>query len=308
VSSYGGWAAWTHFGAGGNEFQLMLRSPQGTVSPAPVPAGNGPFAVQLGPAASGPGVEAVYQRCSDPAHARGCRVFMLALGGTAGEQQLAIPGAGSDELPAIWKRQVAFVRRNPAGGRRRPDSLYTWRIGAARAQAVTLPASHGGREAGGGHWPKGLTGTITSLAVGPSQLAYVTSNEVGSLGETTLWYEPIGGRPELIDQQTSGAGNVCRPSFLSPVIAGGWLYAYLHACDPSGNPRLDRFTRYRRGTGERASYTFVQAGDDDVSSVVPDERGVDWADEGVRNLAAVGWRRIPLPVAQTFCSRADPFC
>jgi hypothetical protein len=307
VSAYGGWAAWTHFTSGASEYQLMLRAPDGTVSPAPVPNSNGVFEVQLGPAAGG--VEAVYERCSDPAHKHGCHVFALSLGQPgAGEHELAIPGGGSDFRPAIWKGRLAFLRLNPGGGNHRPDNLYTWAVGAASVHAVTLPASKGGRESSGGHWPRGLTGEITGLTIGPSQLAYVTSNLVASFGETTLWYEPIGGRPQLIDQETSGAGNLCPPSFLSPLLAGPWLYAYLHPC-VSGSPSFDRLTRYKRGTGERAKFTFVHAGDDGIDSAVIDGTGVDWVDEGsVKHLMSVQWRRIPLPVAQTFCSRADPFC
>ena len=306
VSAYGGWTAWTHFGPGANEFELMLRTPDGTISPAPVPVSKGVFEVRLGPAARG--VEAVYERCTDPAHKRGCHVFALTLGKPgASERDLTIPGGGSDFRPAVANNRLAFLRLNPAGGSHRPDNLYTWSIGAASVRAVTLPASKGQRDSNGGRWPRGLTGEITSLTIGPSQIAYVTSNLFGTFGETTLWYEPIGGRPELIDQQTSGAGNVCRPSFLSPVVAGPWLYAYLHAC--VGPPSLDRLTRYKRRAGERAKFTFVGSGDDGVGSVVPDGAGVDWDDEGsVKHLARVSWRRIPLPVAQTFCSRSDPFC
>lgn len=306
VSAYGGWAAWTHFGPGANEFELMLRAPDGTISPAPVPVSNGVFEVQLGPAVGG--VQAVYERCTDPTHKFGCHVFALRLGQPgASERELAIPGDGSDFRPAVFNNRLAFLRLNPAGGSHRPDNLYTWSIGAASVRAVTLPASKGLRESSGGRWPRGLTGEITSLTIGPSQLAYVTSNLSGTFGETTLWYEPIGGRPELIDQQTSGAANVCPPSFLSPVVAGPWLYAYLHAC--VGSPSLDRLTRYKRGAGERAKFTFIHSGDDDIGSVVRDGAGVDWDDEGsVKHLASVSWRHILLPVAQTFCSRSDPFC
>ncbi|HEX3510483.1 MAG TPA: hypothetical protein VHT27_05205 [Solirubrobacteraceae bacterium] len=308
VSAYGGWAAWTHEDPAATATELMLRSPAGVVAPAPVPAGRGSFEVRLGPRAGG-GVAAVYRRCSDPAHLRGCSIYELAVGvAGAAERPLAIPGGGSDTDPAIWKNRVAFVR--PRGGsHRHPDGVYVWTIGSRSSpRPATLEASRGGREAGGERWPKGLTGEVTALTIGPRQLAYVTSVANGSFGETTLWYEPIGGRPELIDQETSGAGNVCAPAFLSPVTAGGWLYAYLHACDPSGDPGRDRLTRYAHGEAQRARYVFAAHGDDALGSVVPDGAGVDWDDEGVRRIASVSWQRIPLPVAQTFCTRADPFC
>src|SRR5438477_8472426 len=57
-SAYGGWAAWTHSMPGASEYELMLRAPDGTISPAPVPVSKGVFEVRLGPAARG--VEAVY--------------------------------------------------------------------------------------------------------------------------------------------------------------------------------------------------------------------------------------------------------
>ncbi len=307
VSAYGGWAAWTHAGAGPGNYTLMVRSPGGAITSAQVPSSNGPFDVRLGPGTSG--VDAVYQRCSDPERELGCHIFELTLTTPgAAERELAVPGGGSTFMPAIWRGRLAFLRANPGDGTHRPDSLYVMSIGGGSAKAVALPVSRGASEIGGGRWPAGLTGTITSLAIGPSQLAYVTSNLVGSFGETTLWYEPIGGHPELIDQETSGAGNVCPAAFLSPVISGVWLYAYLHACDPSANPGLDRLTRYRRGEAQRARYRFIHFGDDEISSVVPDAAGADWDDEGVHRISSVSWRRIALPVAQTFCSRSDPFC
>jgi hypothetical protein len=308
ISAYGGWAAWSHGESGNPNVVLDVRSPTGTISAAPIAPATGPFEVALGPAPGG-GVTAVYQRCSEPKNDTGCGIYELPLGvAGASEKQLAIPGGGSDFRPSVWKHRIAFLRAN-AGNSKRPDSLYTWSIGAGSIAAVTLPASRGAREpAAGGHWPKGLTGEISALTIGPAQLAYVTNNVNGSFGETTLWYEPIGGHPELIDQETSGAGNVCAPAFLSPLLAGGWLYAYLHACDPSANPALDRLTRYRRGRVERARFTFIHYGDDMLDSVVIDGPGVVWDDEGVKRLASVSWKRIPPPVPQTFCSRSDPFC
>ena len=72
---------------------------------------------------------------------------------------------------------------------------------------MTLPVSRGSRGAKPGR--SGLTGLITGLTFNGQQVAYATTNAVGSFGETTLWFEPLNGHPELIDQETSGAGNVC---------------------------------------------------------------------------------------------------
>jgi hypothetical protein len=92
------------------------------------------------------------------------------------------------------------------------------------------------------------------------------------------------------------------------VLSGPWLYAYLHACDPSANAGLDRLTRYRHGEVQSARYRFISSGDESITSAVPDGTGVDWDANGVRRLVTVSWRKIAGPIAQTFCSRTDPFC
>jgi len=314
VAAYGGWAAWSRTDATTGGYALVMRSPHGAISLAPVAESASPFDVELG--RSGSRVAAVYSRCTDTARSQGCRIVELPLGvAGATEHLLAVPGGGSLHEPAIWEDRVVFLRRDAAGGSenpghpgRKPDSLFAWEIGSRKLQSLPLPASSGARHSGVVGWPKGLTGVISGLTFDGRQLAYVTSNVVGTFGETSLWLEQLGHRPELTDQQTSGAGNVCQPAFLSPVLAGGWLYAYLHACDPSANPGLDRLTRYRHGEVERARFAFIKFGDDQISSVVPDGGGVDWDDGGVQRLATVAWRRITPPIAQTFCNRADPFC
>jgi hypothetical protein len=159
-----------------------------------------------------------------------------------------------------------FLRRNPSGGHRRPETLYVWDIGSRKLQSLALPASRGALEASGQSWPAGLTGLITGVSFNGKQVAYVTVNLVGTFGESTLWFEPLGGHPQLIDQQTSGAGNTCEAKFVSPVLSGPWLYAYLHACDPTANPRLDRLTRYRHGSVQSAAYTFIHSGDEPIGS------------------------------------------
>jgi hypothetical protein len=304
VAAYGGWAAWSRADVSTGHNALVIRSPLGAISLAPVVESATPFDVELGP--SGSGVAAVYSRCANAAAAKGCHIEELELGATrASEHTLTPPGGGSVHEPAIWRGRLAFLRHNPSGGHRRPDNLFAWSIGSRKLQQLTLPLSRGSRAA---PWPSGLTGLITGLTFNGKQLGYVTANLVGSFGETTLWFEPLGGRPELIDQETSGAGNVCEPEFVSPVLAGPWLYAYLHACDPSANPNLDRLTRYRHGAVESARFRFVRSGDESISSAIPDGAGVDWDSNGVQRLVTVSWRKITAPVAQTFCSRADPFC
>ena len=305
VAAYGGWAAWSRADAETGQYALVTRSPAGTIALPAVSESASPFDVELGPA-GGSAVLAVYSRCADPRRLRGCHLVSLALGHAgAGERSLAPPGGGSDHRPAIWNGEVAFLRRSPSGAGPRPDSLAVWKVGSRVARTLPLPSSRGSRRAG---WPSGLTGTITGLALNGSQVAYVTSNVVGTFGESTLWFQPLAGRPELIDQQTGGAGNVCQPQFVSPVLSGRWLYAYLHACDPSANPHLDRLTRYRHGEVQNAAYTFIHSGDEAISSAVADGAGLDWDASGVEHLAHVSWKRVAAPVAQTFCSRSDPFC
>jgi len=307
VAAYGGWAAWSRPDAATHRYALVLRSPQGGISLPAIAENRAPFDVELGPA-GGSQVAAVYSRCTNTTAHTGCHMAELRLG-VAGalERALEPPGGGSDHRPAIWNGALVFLRRSPAGGSHRPDDLLLWRIGSRTVRALTLPSSRGAHSEVGA-WPRGLTGSITALSFNGSQVAYVTANSIGTFGVSTLWFEPLGGRPELIDQETGGAGNVCPPEFVSPVLAGPWLYAYLHACDPSADPHLDRLTRYRRGEVQRAAYTFIHFGDEPISSAVPDGSGVDWGSDGVQRLSTVSWRRIAAPVAQTFCGRSDPFC
>jgi hypothetical protein len=305
VAAYGGWAAWSRADPATSRYALVTRSPRGAITLPAIAESASPFDVELGPAA-GSAVVAVYSRCVDTTKLSGCHIVSLNLGlAGASERSLSPPGGGSDHRPAIWDRELAFLRRSPSGGSRRPDSLLVWKIGSRKAHTLALASSRGNSRAG---WPAGLTGTVTGLTLSGGQVAYVTSTLVGAFGESTLWFEPLTGHPELIDQETGGAGNVCQPQFVSPVLAGRWLYAYLHACDPSANPHLDRLTRYRRGEVQNAGYTFIHSGDEALSSAVIDGAGVDWGTEGIERLAHVSWKRIAPPVAQTFCSRSDPFC
>lgn len=114
VSAYGGWAAWSRLDATTNRYALVLRSPQGTISPAPVAESGSPLDVELGP--SGSGVAAVYSRCADGLGRQHCSMAELQLGTNAVTGHvLAPPGGGSNHEPAIWGNRVVFLHRNSAG-------------------------------------------------------------------------------------------------------------------------------------------------------------------------------------------------
>jgi hypothetical protein len=303
VASYGGWAAWSRADAATGMYALITRSPLGVIAAAPVAERTSPFDVELGPT-GGARVGAVYSRCADEAARGGCHLLLLELRSPqAGERSLTPAGGGSDYRPAIWRTRVAFLRKSASAAA--PDRIFVWSIGSRTATQLALPRSRGNRAAG---WPAGLTGRVTSLAFNGMQVGYVTSSAVGTFSETTLWFQAPGGRPELIDQQTGGAGSVCQPAFVSAVLSGKWLYAYLHACDPGANPRLDRLARYRHGQVQVARLQLIRFGDEEIHSAVLDGGGVDWDAGGVRRVAPVSWRTVAAPVAQTFCSRSDPFC
>lgn len=153
VSAYGGWAAWSRADLATNAYVLVLRSPKGAVSLAPIPGRASPFDVELGP--DGPGVAAVYSRCSDIDKLEGCHIYELKLGvAGATEQMLEVPGSSVHE-PAIWGGLLVFLRRNPGGGAHRPDNLFQWRIGSSPAHSVALPTSRGGLFCGGGALAQG---------------------------------------------------------------------------------------------------------------------------------------------------------
>jgi hypothetical protein len=288
--AFGGWAAWSRYDTISGECELAIRSPGGVISTPSVPENPGPFDVELGP--SGHGVAAVFSGCA----AARCGIYELRLGHMS-VRRLPVPARGSPSEPAIWQRTLVFVARR---------RLFEWRIGSRRVQPLAIPRTHGG-----GGWPRGRTGSISDLTINAGRIAFVTSNSHGDFAESTLWTERLAGAPRLIDQVTAGAGNVCPPAILSPVISNGWLYAYLHDCPAGGGPISDdRFTRYKLSSGhaERAHHNFIQYIDDEIYSVVPAGSGA-LADNGqVLLVNGLSWRPIGVPVPQTFCIRRDPFC
>jgi hypothetical protein len=325
---YDGWSAWSSSDAPGPDVKLEVRSPAGVISTPAIAGRPSPFDVELGPTAGGK-VVAVYSRCASTASDQGCAIYQLALGGggTAHEVKLSVPGGGSLHEPAIWHDTLVFLRRGSGSEdvdsptSPRPDSLVEWQIGSAHVTALSLPESRGVHDnKTATYWPEGFTGVVSGLSLGkaaagggggPVDLAYVTSEESGEFGMSTLWDQRLGGAPSLVDQVTIGQGNVCTPTFLSPVISGGWLYAYLHDCPGGGGPISDdRYTRYSLDSSsvERTKYNFIHFIDDQIFSVVPDGSGVIWDNGEVQLLKGVTWKPIATGGPQTLCTSRDPFC
>jgi hypothetical protein len=313
VASFGGWAAWSRSDAATHQFQLVLRSPQGTVSTPALPERAEPFDVQIGPTASGP--VAVYSRCSDARTLHGCSLRELVLAAQPAERTLSPPLSGSLHEPAIANGELVFLRRrgngseNPERPSARPDDLYAWSIGSRRASQQALAVSKGSR--GNVSWPRGLTGVISGLTVASGSIAYVTdTSDGGTFALSTLWAQRLGQGPRLIDQVTGGAGNVCHPEFLSPALSAQKLTAFLHACATS-NPILDRWTRYSLSgrTAERAAYRFTGSSDEVISSLLPDGSGAIWsAEQGILATGSVQFRPFARPSPESFCGHSDLIC
>jgi hypothetical protein len=288
--SFGAWAAWSRYDTTSGECSLVVRSPRGVISTPAVPQNPGPFDVELGPSAHG--VVAVFSGCFTVT----CGIYELRLG-HASAKRLAVPLRVDLREPAIWQHTLVFLAQH---------RLVVWRLGARRVRALRLPRTQGRHG-----WPRGETGPISGLTISGSRVAFVTSPSNGTFADSTLWTERIGQRPQLVDQLAAGAGNVCPPAILSPVIAGGWLYAYVHACPAGGGPISDdRFTRYslRDGSAARADHNFIHFIDDEIFSVVPYRDGALFDNGVVALIRSLTWQTIARPVPETFCSRSHPFC
>jgi hypothetical protein len=314
VASYGGWAAWSRYDATLHGYQLIVRNAQGDVSAVGIAENPRPFEVSLGPLASG-GVGAVYSRCVNPVAHQGCRLEQLAIESPgARESRLAVPGGGSLFRPALWKRTIAFLRAVPKGGERHPVEMFEWTTGAKRLTAMALPRN--GRQATEGQaelrLTDGFVGEITALALSGTQVAYTRVVPWGEWDRSNLWVQRPGHQPERIDDiETGGGAMFGTRTYLTPTIAGTWLYAYRQYFEQGlgdGSPAWVRYSLTTK-TAQQAQVNFGnREGEGPLDAVVPLGAGVIWtlqnsrepheaSEEGVRvlSLASVKWQRIARP-------------
>jgi hypothetical protein len=311
LSSYGGWTAWSRYDFTHRAFQLMVRNANGVVSAMGVAEQPQPFEVSLGPLASG-GVGAVYSRCDHR-----CRLEQLAIESPgACETPLAVPGGGSLFRAALWKNTVAFLRTVPNGGERHPVEMFEWTAGSKHLKALALPRNNlstaelsAQPELRG---TKGYVGEITALALKGKQVAYTRVVPWGEWTRSDLWAQSPGKKPELIDRIYTGGGAMFGTrTYLTPTLAGSWLYAYrqYHEDGPwDGNPAWVRYS-LTANTAQQAEVNFGnQEGPDEnegpLDAVAPLGEGVIWMlqdsrepAQGARLLALtdIKWKTIKRP-------------
>jgi hypothetical protein len=129
-------AAWSAYDPVARRYELTIYQ-DGTVRPAPVPARDVPFDVDVGRGPDG-GPLLVYSRCardsSNSNRSRGCDLRALDPA-TGRERAIPVRGGGSaeDTDPAVWGDRVVFTRRR---GTR--SAVYSAPVTGGRARRVPL--------------------------------------------------------------------------------------------------------------------------------------------------------------------------
>ncbi len=316
IASYGDWAAWSRYDSTHRAYQLMVRNANGSVSAMGIAESPQPFEVSLGPLPFG-GVGAVYPRCANAVEHEGCRLEQLAIESTgAHEKRLAVPGGGSLFRPALWKGTVAFLRSVPKGGERHPVEMFEWTSGSKHLKALALPRNSLSAaeitERPELHSTEGDVGKITALALNGTRVAYTRVAPWGEWDISNLWVQRPGQQPELIDSiETGGGAAYGTRTYLTPTIAGSWLYAYRQYHEEGigdGDPAWVRYS-LTTNAAQQAKVNFGNQegpGDNEgpLDAAVPLGAGVIWtlqnsmrSDEGARvlSLASVKWKPIKRP-------------
>ena len=315
ISSYGGWAAWSRYDATHRAFQLMVRNANGEVSPVSIAESPQPFEVSLGPLPSG-GVGAVYPRCVNAVEREGCRLERLAIESSgAAEKRLAVPGGGSLFRPALWKGAVAFLRAVPKGGERHPVEMFEWTSGSKHLRALALPHNSPSasevKEQPELRDTEGYVGEITALALNGTQVAYTRVVALGEWDRSDLWVQRPERKPKLIDRIDTGGGAAFGTrTYLTPTIAGSWLYAYRQYHEEGVGDGGHAWVRYslRTNVAQEAQVNFGNRegfGENEgpLDAAAPLGAGVIWtlqnsrSEDGARvlSLASVKWKPIRRP-------------
>lgn len=317
VASYGGWTAWSRYDSTHHAYHLMVRNAKGDVTTMGVAESPQPFEVSLGPLPSH-AIGAVYPRCADAARHEGCRLEQLGIESSgAREEHLPVPGGGSLFRPALWKGTVAFLRAVPKGGEGHPVEMFEWTSGSKHLKALALPHNRPSaaevKEQPDLRETEGYVGEITALALNGTQVAYTRVVPLGEWDRSDLWVQRPERKPKLIDRIGTGGGAAFGTrTYLTPTIAGSWLYAYRQYHEEGlgdGDPAWVRYS-LTTNTAQQAQVNFGnQEGfgehEGPLDAAVPLGAGVIWtlqnsreaSEEGARVLwlASVKWKGIKRP-------------
>jgi hypothetical protein len=151
------------------------------------------------------------------------------------------------------------------------------------------------------------------LALSGTRVAYTRVAPWGEWAISNLWVQRPGQPPELIDSiETGGGAGSGTRTYLTPTIAGSWLYAYRQYHEEGlvgadGDPAWVRYS-LTTNTAQQAQVNFGnQEGEDEspLDAAVPLGAGVIWtlqnsrdtSEEGARvlSLASVKWKPIKRP-------------
>ena len=237
ISAYrGNWVAFSAYESATGNYRLMLRHPNGSVAPVPVPPRRVPFDVELGPIYGGreqslrTALMAVYSRCQveprlDPTDllplpwtGRHCALFRYYLGSS---HEQPIPGSGSRYLPSVWDGELAYARQASGG----TPQLYL----------QSSKGNHSSRPIPGG--PKGSNGGPRTLVLHEGRVAFVWEYRRGGELHSELRLDGAGGGGRLLDSISgaSGSNRELSPSFTAAGILGwarresggrSWMLAY----------------------------------------------------------------------------------
>jgi len=315
VSSYGGWAAWSRYDSTHRGYQLIVRSARGDVTAMGIAESPQPFEVSLGPLPSR-GIGAVYPRCANAVRHERCSLEQVAIESTGSpEKRLAVPGGGSLFRPALWKGTVAFLRAVSKGDERHPVEMFEWTSGSRHLRALALPRNRPSvsevKQQPELRDTEGYVGQITALALNGTQVAYTRVVPLGEWDRSDLWVQRPGRKPELIDRIGTGGGAAFGTrTYLTPTIAGSWLYAYRQYHEAGigdGGPAWVRYS-LRSNAAQQAQVNFGNQegfGENEgpLDAAVPLGAGVIWTlqnsrSEGgarVLSLASVKWKPIRRP-------------
>lgn len=158
----------------------------------------------------------------------------------------------------------------------------------------------------------GYVGEITALALDGTQVAYTRVAPWGEWFISNLWVQRPGQQPELVDSiETGGGAAFGTRTYLTPTIAGRWLYAcrqYHEYGLGDGDPAWVRYS-LTTNAAQQAQINFGNGGgfgesEGLLDAAMPLGAGVIWMVQSsqdpadgarVLSLADVRWKPIKRP-------------